>query len=321
VNARPLVSVVIPVYNGARFLAQAIDSVLAQTYPAIEVVVVDDGSTDDSRDLIARYGDRVVAVSQANGGVARARNAGIRASRGELVAFLDQDDWWRPEKIAAQVRVFQSDGAIGLVHTGVGHYDEKAQAFVGRLNPHDTPHELVGRCYERLLLGNSIYNATVMVRRAALDVVGHFDASIAGNTVADYELWLRLAQRFALAYVPEELAVFRLHADQGTWKRRDMLAAELRVVERALASPAPAPGPAIQGRLAQLLEELGVAHLDAGQPRAARPCFARALVAAPSLRRAALLGASGLPVSVLEALRKAWCGLRIPGALAMDIRP
>jgi glycosyltransferase involved in cell wall biosynthesis len=320
VNACPLVSVVIPVYNGARFLSRAIDSVLAQTYPAVEVVVVDDGSTDDSRALVAGYGDRVVAVHQANGGVAQARNAGILASRGELVAFLDQDDWWRPEKVAAQVRVFQSDAEIGLVHTGVGHYDEQAQAFVGRLNPHDAPHELVGYCYERLLLGNSIYNATVMVRRAALDAVGHFDASIAGNTVADYELWLRVAQRFALAYVPEELAVFRLHADQGTWKRRDMLAAELRVLERALPGPTAAPV-AIHGRLAQLLEELGVAHLDAGDPRKARPCFARALRAAPSLRRGGLWAASLLPVRVVEGLRKAWYGMRVPGALAMDIRP
>lgn len=320
-NVLPLVSVVIPVYNGARFLSQAIDSVLAQTYPAVEVVVVDDGSTDDSRALIAGYGDRIVAVHQNNGGVARARNAGIRAGRGELVAFLDQDDWWRPEKIAAQVRVFQSDPGIGLVHTGVAHYDQRAQAFVGRLNPHDAPHQLVGRCYERLLLGNGIYNATVMVRRTALDAVGHFDASIAGNTVADYELWLRLARRFTLAYVPDELAVFRLHADQGTWKRRDMLAAELRVLEQALADPAPAHPAAMAGRLAQLLEELGVAHLDAGDSRAARPCFARALGAAPSLRRAGLWAASLLPVPVVGGLRRAWSGLRAPGTLAMDIRP
>jgi len=101
----PLVSVIIPAYNATAFLGETLDSVLAQTYPNLEIIVVDDGSTDDTPDLLGSYGDRIRVLRQANSGQATARNHGAREAHGELLAFLDSDDLWDPDKIARQVEL------------------------------------------------------------------------------------------------------------------------------------------------------------------------------------------------------------------------
>src|SRR3990167_8128796 len=121
----PRVSVVIPTYNYARYLPQAIDSVLGQTYPHIEVVVVDDGSTDESRDVLRAYGSRIRWVQQERQGVSAARNRGVRESRGDLVAFLDADDRWLPTKLERQVARWCNEPELGLVHAGEEIIDER----------------------------------------------------------------------------------------------------------------------------------------------------------------------------------------------------
>ena len=118
-----LVSVVIPNYNYANYLREALDSVLAQSYSDIEIVVVDDGSTDGSKDVIAAYDDRINAIFQKNEGVSAARNNGVLAGSGEFIAFLDADDAWLPTKVERQVAMFRSDPALGLVHVGVEEID------------------------------------------------------------------------------------------------------------------------------------------------------------------------------------------------------
>lgn len=316
--ASPLVSVVIPVYNGAKYLAAAVESALAQTYQPIEIIAVDDGSTDDSPELIDSYGSRVIAVKQSNGGVASARNAGRLRARGNFVAFLDQDDWWLPEKVEKQVRLFLSDQRVGLVHTAVKHYDEVTGAFVEPLNPNAHPEELVGSCYDRLLSGNAICNSSVMVRRELLDAVGGFNTEICGNTVQDYDLWLRLAEESAFAYVPEELMVFRLHPGQGTWNRRQMLTQEIRLLEGRPSQPARADSSLLAARLAALWYELGIAHLDASERREARRCFARSIRTRSSGRVAMLYVASCLPQWAIDSLRKARARLPRPTDVDRD---
>jgi len=117
------ISVVIPSYNYARFVREAIDSALAQTYPPLEVIVVDDGSTDATPEVLASYGDRIRVIRQRNEGVARARNAGIATARGDYVAFLDADDVWHPRKLELQIARFDGDPSLGLVHCGVEMFD------------------------------------------------------------------------------------------------------------------------------------------------------------------------------------------------------
>ena len=127
-----LVSVVIPNYNYARFLPEAIDSVLAQTYGQIEIIVVDDGSTDDSREILDGYGDRVTVIFQQNAGVSAARNNGVSRSRGEYLAFLDADDAWLPAKIERQIAAFRGDEEIGLVHVGMVEIDGSGNSLSER---------------------------------------------------------------------------------------------------------------------------------------------------------------------------------------------
>jgi glycosyltransferase involved in cell wall biosynthesis len=301
--ARPLVSVVVPVYNGEKYLRQAIDSALGQTYQPLQVVVVDDGSTDASPTVVASYGERARSIRQPNAGVARARNAGLAAADGELVAFLDQDDWWLPEKVARQVECFQANPDLGLVHTGILQYSESSGGFIEGVYDTGPSPLLQGHCYERLLLGNGVYNSSVMIRKAVIEKAGLFDPGIPGNTCQDYDLWLRIARHYPFGYVAEPLAALRLHPEQGTWNRRAMLGDELRIVERALGE-VPRPSRALRTRLAHLLDALGVAHLDAEAPREARPFFARALRARWSARAALLYAASFLPPAGIAWLRR-----------------
>jgi glycosyltransferase involved in cell wall biosynthesis len=300
----PLVSVVVPVYNGERYLRQALESALGQTYRSLEIVVVDDGSTDGSPQLIASFGSRLRSLRQANGGVALARNSGIRAAHGELIAFLDQDDWWMPEKIEKQVALFLADERLGLAHTAILQYSDSAAAFVEPVYlTHRSP-QLQGDCFEELLLGNAIFNSSTMIRKNVLQKSGTFDPGIPGNTVQDYDLWLRIARHFPFAYLPQQLTALRLHDGQGTLNRLAMLGDELRLLERIVSERQLRDSPALRARFAELLDELGVAHLDNRAHRLARQCFIRALRTRWSARMAVLSAASFLPPSGVAWLRR-----------------
>jgi glycosyltransferase involved in cell wall biosynthesis len=201
----PLVSVVIPNYNCARFLPDALTSVFAQTYPRVEVIVVDDGSTDDSAQVLDTFGDRIRVLRQANQGVSAARNLGIRESRGELIAFLDADDLWHPEKLAKQVALF-ADPAVGLVHCAVEYIDEQGRTlgtnFTGRR----------GRVLRHIaLLEGTVVLAggsTAVVRRTSFDKAGVFDPDM--STAADWDMWRRIACYDAIDVVREPLMRYRL---------------------------------------------------------------------------------------------------------------
>jgi glycosyltransferase involved in cell wall biosynthesis len=201
----PLVSVVIPNYNCARFLPAALDTALAQTYPHVEVIVVDDGSRDDSLDVLRPYEDRVRVITQANQGVAAARNHGISASRGDLVAFLDADDEWHPEKLAKQVPLFRRP-AVGLVYCSLEYIDESGALlgtnFTGRR----------GRVLREIaLLQGTIVLAggsTAVVRRECFERTGGFDLKL--STAADWDMWRRIACHWEVDVVREPLMRYRL---------------------------------------------------------------------------------------------------------------
>ncbi len=170
------------------------------------------------------------------------------------------------------------------------HFDEARGAFVGGSPPEAAA--LAGACYERLLLRNAIYNSSVMVRERVFTAVGGVDVTIPGNSVQDYELWLRTARRFPFGFVAEPLTVWRLHPGQGYWNRRTMLTEELRLLERYTGGQFTGP---LRPRLARLLEELGLAHLEARESAPARRYFGRALRTTPSRRNAMLYALSFSP--------------------------
>ena len=300
-----LISVVIPVYNGANYLRQAVDSVLSQTYPDVEIIAIDDGSTDGSSSLLDEYEERVRVLSQPNcGNVGLVRNIGIEHATGEFVAFLDQDDWWEPTKLAEQVGVFHSDAKIGLVHTAVRYFDESLAREVGPQDPSARPQDFVGSCFEALLKGNAICNSSVMLRRTVLDQAGGgCSLLVLGNTVQDYDLWLRVALVSEFGFLAKELTHFRLHNAQGHKDRRAMLREELRLLKRMCSSHATAKS-AYRKRSGELMDALAVAHLDAKEPWLARRFFATACMLRPSLRSLGRAIASAAPFPLIQFFRR-----------------
>ena len=201
------VSVIIPNYNYARYVGGAIESVLTQTYTNIEVIVVDDGSTDASKDVLFNYGDSINVLSQANRGVSAARNAGVAASSGEFVAFLDADDEWLPEKAAKQVALFREDPTLGLIHVGVDDIDADGNSLRHRLEgaSGDATHELLKLGSKGILGGGS----GMMAPRAVIDEIGGFDERL--STSADWDIFFQIASRYSVGFIPETLLRYRIH--------------------------------------------------------------------------------------------------------------
>ena len=205
----PKAAIIIPVYNGAAYIARAIASILNQTEPSLELFVVDDGSTDATREIVTSVSDpRLTLIAQANAGPSAARNAGIAASTAPWVGFLDADDWWLPEKLAAHLRLAEQRPDLGLIHSSVIVFDED-EKFVDVLVA-----SADGAVLEPLLFGNIIVGggSSVTVRRDVLDEVGWFDPTVKFGE--DWELWLRIAARHTFAAIPEALTC-RMQREAG----------------------------------------------------------------------------------------------------------
>ncbi len=243
---RPLVSVVIPSYNSARFIGPTLDSVLAQTWPSLEVIVVDDGSTDDTAAALQPYLDRIVYVRKPNGGLASARNAGMARATGDLVAWLDADDLWIPEKIALQVTVLGLHPECVLVASDFSAFDEagffehshlreyfgavrRAPRGLGglfahrsELAPHAHPHlgaslperlpVYRGDIQRTLVMGNMLLPSTVLFRRDAAARAGVLDPAFRRDT--DSEYLLRISGQGSVAFVDHPLIRYRLSPGQ-----------------------------------------------------------------------------------------------------------
>jgi glycosyltransferase involved in cell wall biosynthesis len=202
----PRVSVVIPAYNAALTIGQTLDSVFSQTFRNFEVVLVDDGSTDRTRDAVAGYGDRIRVLAKVNEGKpAATRNIGVREARGELVAFLDADDWWREDKLERQVAVFGGRPDVGLVYTADATVDTAGKIL--SVNP--CPVGARGRIYELLAVRNLMVGSSVMARRKAILQAGGFDENL--TSIENWDLWIRISRDWAIEYIDEPLTLYRVH--------------------------------------------------------------------------------------------------------------
>jgi glycosyltransferase involved in cell wall biosynthesis len=228
-GTRPLVSVVIPVYNQAGYLPGSIDSVLGQAYRPIELVVVDDGSTDDTAQVIASYGDRLTAMRQPNRGAANALNRGIRESRGALVCWLSADDEFLPGKIDAQVAEFEADPELGFCCTGFDIVDA-AGVVIRRVPAPAWPHPdpLVAVFWR-----NPINGSTAMLRREVFEAVGPFNETL--RVDVDAEMWLRIARQHRIRQIDRSLLRYRVHGQALSADRPLMRSTMTEVRLRALA--------------------------------------------------------------------------------------
>lgn len=205
---KPTVSAVITTFNYGRFLPAAIESVLAQTLPPDEIIVVDDGSTDETAEIAARYAGRGVRyVYKENGGGSSTRNAGILASNSALIAFLDGDDRWLPRKLERQVEQMMRHPEVALVSGGEWQVDLHGE------NPYliERPHIEAARVYSKMLVENFIGNTSLaMVRRSVFDKVGLFDEKVPLGH--DWDMWLRIARSYPISVIGEPLIYYTRHS-------------------------------------------------------------------------------------------------------------
>ena len=229
----PKVSVIIPTYNCAHYLEQAIESAMNQTYRDLEIIVLDDGSTDNTSEVVRKYGTNIRYIRQANAGLPAARNRAIESSSGEFLAFLDSDDWWELSKLAKQVPLLEDDPQVGLVYTDLRVVHDDGEIIPSFLA--SRPLATSGYVFDRLLQSGFILPSTVLMRRVCLDQVGMFDESMRSHE--DIELWLRICQKWKVALINEPLT----HRRQGdaNMTSNDNLKTEysVKLFEKALRLP------------------------------------------------------------------------------------
>lgn len=211
-TAGPLVSVVIPVFNGSAYLREAIDSALAQTYSNVEIIVVDDGSSDGgaTATLARSYGDRIRYLHKNNGGVATALNLGIREMHGELFSWLSHDDIYLPHKLSHQVEELSRQGGDAVLYDDYEIIDGSGKR-IGRFRAGD----LLGLPFRRALVTDiPIHGCTALVPSHCFERAGLFDERL--KTTQDYDLWFRMASYCHFVHQPEVVLKSRVHPGQGT---------------------------------------------------------------------------------------------------------
>ena len=251
-TGEPLVSVVLPTRDRARWVERAVESVLAQTYARLELIVVDDGSRDDTLQVLERFGSDIAVLPQARAGAYVARNLALRHASGELVAFIDSDDAWHPHRLAAQLPLMQRP-AVGLVFGDAVHVSPRRNVLPRTCFEVTPPRR--GRVADDLAWGNFVPTSTVLVRRSCLDEVGGFPTSHAVS--ADYVTWFRIALRHELDYVDGPVADYTLNDTGISHDLGRSLLARIELFSTELQRTA---DPAVRTMLARLIFNLGL-HL------------------------------------------------------------
>ena len=283
-DAPPLVSVIIPAYNSERYIAEAIDSVLQQDYPALEIIVVDDGSVDNTRNIVLSYGDKVRLASQKNKGSAAARNLGIAKALGKYIAFLDADDVWHQHKIRLQIDELRKSGYKMAYSSFIrwhpdksGRYATPDTLFSIPNHPDTTSAKIVtGWTYADLLLDCIVWTSSVIVEKTEIEKAGLFDENL--RKWQDYDLWLRLSQQIEMLGLEQPTALYRIHPDNITTVVKD-INYEYLILSRALerwGEVGPdnrTPPGSVSARLAKSCFVHGYGHFLRGNPRIAAQAF------------------------------------------------
>jgi len=292
-NARyPLVSVIIPTYNDSATLREAIESVLHQTYPALETIVIDDGSDDggETGRIGREYGERIVFRTVPNGGVASARNIGISTARGDYIAFLDADDVFCPDKTERQVR-HMMDAGLSFCHASY-----RRCTFDGRVIDHRDTSYNAGNTYPKIIRGCVVAASTVMIRRDALGEKRFAAGTLYGEDVC---LWIDLAARMAFGHIPEPLADVRVSGESAANDPAKLLLGLTNILQHVLSTPEHAGHlPEIRSLIVQMDDAADAARslskrgASRGQPR--RTNVRRLTKPLRAARYAAAIAISGL---------------------------
>ena len=296
-SSKPCVSVILPIYNNAALVPEALESALNQTFQDFEIIAVDDGSTDNSAQVLRSYEPRIRVFQQANGGASSARNLAIREAQGEFIAFLDADDIWELNKLELQVAAFRADEKVGVCYSECVLFDTQKtwDANFGS-NPHTS-----GMIFDAILAKHFISMSSVMIKRSCLDDVGLFDESLIGSE--DYNLFLRLAKKYPYKFLETSLVRLRCHDGNLSGNLPQMCRDEIANLDKiaAMFPDVTIPKRRLSG---EILYRFGQYHFDAHDFKLARECFAGSIRFTPMhLKSYIYLAASILPSGLRQSLR------------------
>ncbi|MDY6784731.1 MAG: glycosyltransferase [Cyanobacteriota bacterium] len=226
----PLISVIISVYNGENTIRETIESILNQTFRDFELIIINDGSTDSTLDIISSILDsRIQVFSYANAGLNVSRNRGISRANGEYISLIDADDLWTVDKLELQFKALQENPDAAVAYSWTDYIDENGQFL--RSGPH---HSFTGDVFVQLLLADFVGSGSnPLIRKQAFAEVGDFDSSIKG--CQDLDMWVRLARRYPFVVVPSVQILYRQYATSWSANSRRQEAGFLRLLEKALA--------------------------------------------------------------------------------------
>lgn len=230
-KSNPLVSVIIPNFNHAQYLGDAIRSVLDQSYANVEVIVVDDGSTDQSRAVAAQFGDRILYLYQTNRGLSAARNTGIQAARGEYIGLLDADDLYEPHFVSTMLVALQSDPTAAGVFCGYQFVDQQNRPLP-QVEARQVPNE---QLYETLLDGNFFVPESILVHRSCYISAGHFDETL--RACEDWDMWLRISRQYKIIGTNLVLTRHRVLAGSMSSDPTRMIQNRMAVLDKHIGPP------------------------------------------------------------------------------------
>lgn len=267
----PIVSVVIPCFNHEKYIGECLDSVLNQTHSDFEVIVIDDGSTDGTPQIVRSYGSRVKYIWQKNKGPSSARNLGIRTSQAEFIAFQDADDIWLPEKLELQVEFLEENPDLAWVYSDMCTFNDQQILQTSWFSERPTQQ---GKVFEKLISNNFVPTITVIAKKSVILEVGGFDESL--RSCEDKDLWLRLALKYPLGKLDRVLAKRRFHSNNLCRDNQLLFSSEIEVMQkmkRLVSSPSIQKR--LESRLSKLYFELGYFFFARNNLTQAREFFRR----------------------------------------------
>ncbi|MEB3831297.1 glycosyltransferase [Phormidium sp. CCY1219] len=280
----PLISVIIPVFNGEKTIKQTVNSVFSQSFTDVQLIIINDGSTDSTLSILSTLKDpRIQVFSYPNAGVAASRNRGIAQAKGEYISFLDADDLWTADKLEAQFKALQDNPQAAVAYSWTDYIDEHNQFLCP--GSHIT---MNGDVYAKLLFKNFIENGSnPLIQRGALTEVGGFDESL--PPAEDWDMWLRLAARYRFVAVPRPQILYRMSADSNSANIAKMEAQGLKVLQRAFAEAPESLQPLKKPSIANFYQYLTFRALEGNPSRqenlTAARCFWNVAINEPAVLR------------------------------------
>jgi len=276
----PEISVIIPAYNSADYIGEAIRSALAQTYTNFEIIVVDDGSTDATPEIVREFGHEVTYIRQENGGAASARNHGIRVAKGEFIAFLDADDTWLPDKLEKQITLFKNDPELGMVFTENYLFDEEG-IYCDSLDKKERL--MSGDLAQSIFMNSGVATPTVMVRSEVFRKLGTFEESLTQSE--DDNMWIRITSNYKGTLIDEPLVKIREHKGRISHDHVKLFDSILQSISMLQSQYGEAVQkkiePVLKKKISLVLFDRGHAQFDMGDYSRARRSFLESIKTKP----------------------------------------